>query len=364
MPPDAEPILLSGARAPGEARRAGGSGVRGRPGPVLPAALLAGAGRTPEGAAWLTRLPGLVDRAVDRWGLALGEPFRSGSASWCAPARDAAGRDLVLKVSFPHDEARDEAAVLRAWGGRGAVPLVDAHPDDWALLLGRARPGTPMRAVRTPVARRLAEAADVLRALHAAPAPAGLPALADVGPRLADVAAERAGRAVHAGVPLDRGLLRAAEATLRGAGAGAGGARAVVTLHGDLNPGNLLLAAGTEDTEDTADAAGAGGGRWVALDPKALSGDPGYDLWPLLEQVADPWRTGDPVRTLRQRLVLVADRAGLDAAGAARWAVARGTEAALWAWHHGGGRPAAAREVDRGLARARDWARVADRLAG
>ncbi|MCG7287095.1 aminoglycoside phosphotransferase family protein, partial [Cellulomonas sp. ACRRI] len=105
-------------------------------------------------------------------------------------------------------------------------------------------------------------------------------------------------------------------------------------------------------------------GAWVAIDPKALTGDPAYDVWPLLEQVADPWRGPDPVRTLRERLELVAEHAGLDAAGAARWAVARGAEAALWAWHHGAGRPAAARRAARDLARVRDWARVADRLAG
>ena len=342
MPPDADPILVSDAARPGEARRAGPRS------PALPAALVQGAGRTPEGAAWLGRLPSVVDRAVHRWGLVLGDPFPSGSASWCAPARDAAGRDLVLKVSFPHDEARDEVAVLRAWGGRGAVPLVDAHAGDWALLLGRVRPGTPLRAVRAPADRRLAAAADVLRALHAAPPPAGLPALADVARGLADVADERAVRAARAGVPLDPGLLRAASAVLRGAG----GPAAPVTLHGDYNPGNLLLA-GT-----------GGGARWVAIDPKALTGDPAYDVWPLLEQVADPWRTGDPVRVLRARLLLVADHAGLDAAGAARWAVARGTEVALWAWHHGGGRRPAAREVERALARVRDWARVGDLLGG
>jgi streptomycin 6-kinase len=363
VPADAEPILVSATRAPGEARRAGSP--RGEPGearragdargtPAPPPALLSGAGRAPEGAAWLARLPRLVDRAVRRWDLVLGDPFPSGSASWCAPARDAAGRDLVLKVSFPHDEARDEAAVLRAWGGRGAPELVDAHDGDWALLLARVRPGTPMRALRTPAVRRLTEAADVLRVLHAAPAPPGLPALADVARGLADLAAERAGRAARAGVPLDPGLLRAADATLRGAGDP--GAPAAVTLHGDANPGNLLL-----------DRGGAGA-VWIAIDPKALTGDPAYDVWPLLEQVGDPWRTGDPVRTLRDRLLLVAERAGLDAAGAARWAVARGAESALWAWHHGAGRPTAAgraaRRAARDLARVRDWARVADLLAG
>lgn len=355
MAPDADPILLSAAAAPGEARRAGGgAGVPGaarRPAVTVPvpAALHGGAGRTAEGAAWLDGLPALVDRARRRWDLALGDPFPSGSASWCAPARDAAGRDLVLKLSFPHDEARDEAAVLRAWGGRGAVRLVDADLGDWALLLDRVRPGTPLRADRTPAVRRLADAADVLRALHAAPAPPGLPALGDVARRLADMAAERADRARRAGLRLDPGLLRAADATLRGA-AVPGGAPAV-PLHGDYNPGNLLRSDGD-----------GGAAAWVAIDPKALTGDPAYDVWPLLEQVADPWRAPDPVGTLRDRLVLVAERAGLDAAGAARWAVARGAEAALWAWHHGAGRPRAAREVDRTLARVRDWARVADLL--
>ncbi|WP_203669592.1 aminoglycoside phosphotransferase family protein [Cellulomonas pakistanensis] len=318
----------------------------------VPAALLGGAGRTAEGAAWLDGLPALVDRASRRWELALGAPFPSGSASWCAPARDAAGRDLVLKVSFPHDEARDEVAVLRAWGGRGAVRLVDADVGDWALLLDRVRPGTPLRADRTPAVRRLAEAADVLRALHAAPAPPGLPALGDVARGLADVAADRAERARRAGVRLDPGLLRAADATLRGAGEP--GSAPAVPLHGDCNPGNVLRGGGDR----------GGPAAWVAIDPKALTGDPAYDVWPLLEQVADPWRTPDPVRTLRDRLELVAGRAGLDAAGAARWAVARGTEAALWAWHHGAGRPRAAREVDRALGRVRDWARVADLLGG
>lgn len=302
---------------------------------ALPAALRSGAGRTPEGAAWLGRVPDLVNRALRRWDLVAGEPFAAGSASWCAPVRGPGGADLVLKVSFPHDEARDEAAVLRAWHGRGAVRLVDAHAGDWALLLDRVRPGTPMRAARTPVATRLAAGADVLRALHAAPAPAGLPALADVAGRWAVLVRERADRAARAGLRLDPGLLRAALGVLEAPAAG----RAVV-LHGDLNPGNLLR----------------GPDGWVAIDPKALRGDPAYDPWPLLEQVGAPWRAPDPVRALRDRTRLVAGRAGVDDAAAAGWALARSVEAALWLWHHGARAPA----VDATLRRARDWAAVRD----
>lgn len=342
------PILGSGVAAPGEARRTrvppGSSGAGPAPVPDVPVpdAVRAGAGRTPEGAAWIAGLPVLVARARARWSLTTGDPFPSGSASWCAPARDAAGTDLVLKVSFPHAEARDEAAVLRAWRGRGAVRLVDVDPPDWALLLDRVRPGTPLRAARTPVVRRLGEAADVLRALHAGPDGDDLPDLPD----LADVAAgwatlleHRADAARAAGARPDPGQVRAAATVLR-----APTPDGAVVLHGDLNPGNLLR------TRQ----------GWCAVDPKPLRGDPAYDPWPLLEQVGEPWRTPDPVRALRDRLRLVADRAGLDAVATAGWALARGTEAALWGWAH----DADAARLHRGLRRAGDWARVRDALAG
>lgn len=325
----------------------------------LPAALRTGAARTPEGAAWVSLLPGLVARSLDRWTLTAGAPFPSGSASWCAPVRAASGAELVLKISFPHDEARHEAAVLRAWGGRGAVRLVDHDVDDWALLLDRVHPGTPLRAARTPVLRRLAEAADVLRALHAVPPPTVVPALGDVTAGLADLLRSRVDAS---GVRVDPALLRDATAVLdagtsvaapgsTGAHGDPGGpGRAAVLLHGDLNPGNLLRRA----------ASSAGPAAWCAIDPKVLRGDPAYDPWPLLEQVGDPWRAPDPVRTLRDRTRLVATRAGLDAGAVAAWAVARSVEAALWEWQHA----ATAAAVRRRLARAGDWARVRDAATG
>lgn len=75
--------------------------------------------------------------------LTLGPPFEpGGECSWVAPGGD----DLVLKVGWTHDEARDEAAALRAWDGRGAVRLVDdvVEGETTALLLERASPGTSL----------------------------------------------------------------------------------------------------------------------------------------------------------------------------------------------------------------------------
>lgn len=312
----------------------------GAPIPITPA-LHQGAGSTTDGREWIARLPALVAAAVDRWSLRVGEPFASGRSSWCAPARDVAGTDLVLKISFPHEEAATEAAVLRAWAGHGAAVLVDAHAEDWALLLHRVRPGTPLRAARTPVDRRLVEAAAVVRRLSAAPLPEGLPALHAVAAGWADLVEDRAERAGRAGVGIDRGLVRDTLRTER-----APAAERTVVLHGDLNPGNVLRGPAPEDP-------------WVAIDPKAMSGDAAYDLAPLLEQVADPWRTTvDPVAALRHRTALLAGHAGIDPAAAAGWGLARALDQGLWAWSHRAD-PRLLRAAER---RARTWAAVRDGL--
>jgi streptomycin 6-kinase len=92
-----------------------------------------------------------------------------------------------------------------------------------------------------------------------------------------------------------------------------------VVLHGDFNPGNVLR----------------DGGRWLAIDPKPMIGDPGYDPWPLLEQVDDPFAHPDPAGVLRSRLELMTDELGVGTDRIIGWAIARRVETALWAAGHG-----------------------------
>jgi streptomycin 6-kinase len=315
---------------------------------VVPAILRDGVGRTPGGAAWIARLPELVEQAVARWGLELGEPFRTGYASWCAPAGTVGGRDAVLKIVFPHDEARHEARALRAWDGRGAVRLLDDAPEDWALLLEHVRPGTPMIESDETAEERLAAGADVHRELCAAPADrdsrelrdlhAAVPSVVEVCRGWSDVLADRAARAAVEGeMDLDPGLLALAVTSLRDLPTSA---ERDVVVHGDLNPGNLLRAPD---------------GRWVVIDPKPMHGDPAYDLWPLLSQVDDPFRHARPTDVLGARLALVADRTGLDAQRIAAWSVARACEQALWTWAEIGDLALANRE----LQHAAVWAALA-----
>jgi streptomycin 6-kinase len=232
--------------------------------------------------------------------------------------------------------------VLRAWAGRGAVRVIDECAGDWALLLERVRPGTPLSAEAGPPRAQLLVATSVLRSLTSGVVSlVGLddvPTMAAVGRRWAELMSDRAARAVAAGeLDPDMGLVSAAVGLMRDL---PGSADRQVVVHGDFNPGNVLR---------TAD------GGWVAIDPKSMVGDLAYDLWPLLEQVGDPFRGACPVGQLAERTALVAGELGLDPARIAAWGLARTVESALWLWAESGDE-AGARD---GFARAAIWADVA-----
>src|SRR3954451_17385100 len=78
----------------------------------------------PAQAGWLTGRPDRVDELAERWNLDIGDPFEpGGNCSWVAPATDADGRDVVLKVAWHHTEVLHEAEGLAAGGGGAAVEV-------------------------------------------------------------------------------------------------------------------------------------------------------------------------------------------------------------------------------------------------
>ncbi len=297
---------------------------------------------------WLEALPALVARAAERWRLVLGPPFEDGMAAWTAPATTPSGAPVVLKISYPHLEARHEAAALRVWAGSGAVRILDSHEDDWALLLARCAPGTSLRDEGFEDLEHLRIGAELMQQMARVAVPVGgpFPTVVRVAAGLADLASERIDRFVgSAPISLDRGLLLHAVDLLRTLPLDA---TREGLAHGDLNPGNILR-------DDSGGAA-----RWVAIDPKAAVGDLAWDPWPLITQVGD-WATAvTPARELAERTRLVSDLTGLDAARIAAWSTARGVESALWAANRGWW--TGFRGADGDLARAQAWAAAASML--
>lgn len=273
-------------------------------------------GRSSDGRAWLAGLPALVADLRERWRLRLEPPYEGGTVAWVAPATRADGTPAVLKVSWPHREARGEATALEFWGGRGAVLLYEADPARQAMLIERCVPGTPLTCADLSAEGRLLAGSAVLRALWERPAPGGITEMLGVSvgsrkiERLADVTAEWAGvverRVAAHRPPFDRGLVALGVDLLRTLPVSAG--RSVV-VHGDVNPGNVLAAARAP---------------WLAIDAKPMLGDPAYDPCPLLLQV-DP----EP-KLLQSRYRLVADAVGEPVERLLAWSAARCVEWALW----------------------------------
>lgn len=134
----------------------------------VPAAFAASTvGREGEaGEAWLAALPGLVEDLCERWGLEVaGVPMHGYVAVVVPVVRD--GVRLALKVSWIDRSSEQEALILRAWDGRGAVRLVAAREDVGALLLEWLDPERSL--MDGPIDRAAAIAGGLLRRLAIAP---------------------------------------------------------------------------------------------------------------------------------------------------------------------------------------------------
>ncbi|GAA4940429.1 aminoglycoside phosphotransferase family protein [Streptomonospora halophila] len=262
------------------------------------------------GPAWLKSLPETLADVQAAWDLALDSPFDGGSCSWAGPARTGSAERSVLKVSFPHREARGEAEALRFWDGAGAVRLLRASEDGFALLLEECRPGATLRDSPGEPEDLLAAGLHVLAWLWRRPPEPGLDleSLETVATDWAGLVEERHPRLrpgadphlVRTAVDLLGSLPRTAERS--------------VVLHGDFNPGNILAAERAP---------------WLAIDPKPMVGDPGYDVWPLIMQIDPPMRLIDPLPALRRRFDTAAEILGEPADRLAAWSAARAVESAF-----------------------------------
>jgi streptomycin 6-kinase len=246
---------------------------------------------------WRDHLPALVRDVFEEWGLEPDGFVASGECSLVLGVL-AAGAPAVVKFGWPHQESRHEHLALRAWSGQGAVRLLRADPARSVLLLERA---SPVDLTSVPIERALEVTASLYSRLHRPAHPQldllsaqaarwsaelrALPSSAPVPHRLVEQAAHLA-----AGFATDR----AADGTL---------------IHTDLHYANVLAAQREP---------------WLAIDPKPLSGDPCYEVAPLLWNRWDDLGRGSGVRgELRRRLDIVTSAAGLDPDRARDWTIVR-----------------------------------------
>ena len=214
----------------------------------------------PERLGWLARLPQTIEEIASEWSVEFGEPYLpGGQCAWVAPARDAAGEDVVLKVGWRHREAEHEAEALRFWDGDGAVRCLatSAREDTTALLLERCTPGVQLKG-SLPEPEQDVVIADLMRRLWERRPVDGHPfgSLEAMCDQWADDVEQDLATDARG---LDAGLARAGTAVLRSLPASADRS---VLLCTDLHAGNVLAA----EREP-----------WLVIDPKPFVGDPAFD---------------------------------------------------------------------------------------
>ncbi|MFJ8543090.1 aminoglycoside phosphotransferase family protein [Streptomyces sp. NPDC093586] len=257
------------------------------------------------GRAFADALPGLAAGFLDRWGLRPDGPPMHGRCALVLPVVRHDGTPAALKLQVPDEETEGEPLALGRWDGEGAVRLLGHDPATGTLLLERLDPARTLHHVEDSREAVLA-LARLLARLTAVPAPPGLRRLADI----ARTVLERTPRALdRVPGPGARRLLADCAAAVREV-AGEPGDR---LLHWDLHYANVLAS-------DRA--------PWLAIDPKPLAGDPGFDLFPALVNRYDPAET-------RWRFDAMTDVLGLDRERARAWSLGRVLQNCLWRVENG-----------------------------
>lgn len=260
------------------------------------------------GRAWLRSLPNLIAEVCSRWSLTLGEPYEGSYVSLVLPAERDGDSSLVLKLQFPHRESEHEAAALRAWGGNGAIRLIDDAPDLGALLLERCVPGAYLADAGSDTA--LPVLANLVQRL-AVSMTEPFTALADEARRWAE---NLPTRWEEAGRPFELPLVDRAVELLDGLAADQG---EQVLIHQDLHAHNVLSAQREP---------------WLAIDPKPLHGEIEFALAPIVRS----YELGHSRQAVLYRLDHLSEAIGVDRTRARDWCFAQTVawsiegSAALW----------------------------------
>ncbi|MFC5217875.1 aminoglycoside phosphotransferase family protein [Streptomyces coerulescens] len=252
------------------------------------------------GRAYVASLAERGTRFLEHWGLRPDGPTMYGRCALVLPVLRADGTRAVLKLQDVDEETVGEPVALRAWHGDGAVRLLQCDDATGTLLLERLDPDRLLDDLPDSREATLV-VAGLLAHLTATPAPPGLRRLGDI----ADAMTARTPAALELLPDPDvRRLIADCAAAVREVAAESGDR----LLHWDLHFENVLAA-------DRA--------PWLAIDPKPLAGDPGFDLFPAL------WNRFDADEVV-WRFDAMTDVLGLDRARARAWTLARVLQNSLW----------------------------------
>ncbi len=292
----------------------------------------------PVWADWQARLPEVLAKCEERWGVEIGERIarRVTSSLFRVKVR---GREAVLKVALPGPHLRQQAQVLESARGEGYVYLYDRDDDLGALLLEslggtlEARGEALYQSLPPNVLLPLIHDSELVKPLVDT-----LKVAWKLPHELAEVPDETTYKAAQLRDLIDRladslgvreqhadAIARAriyAEQRL-----GAREESWMVVCHGDPHPGNLL--------EVPHPRPGAPTG-YVWVDPDGFLCEPEYDLGVVLRGFNRLILAAeDPVVTLRSWCAVLAEATGTDAEAIWQWAFIERVSSGLYLMDQG-----------------------------
>ncbi|GDY63959.1 hydroxyurea phosphotransferase [Streptomyces avermitilis] len=275
-----------------------------------------------NGAAGRAFIAGLPRRAADfleRWELRVDGPSMYGVCALVLPVLRADGTPAALKLQPLDEESAGEPLALRRWDGAGAVRLLEHDEATCTLLLERLDEARSL--AETPDTREaVLVVARLLARLTALPAPEGMRRLGDIAAAMLEQVPWAVRQLADPG---DRRLVEDCAAAVREVAAEPGDR----LLHWDLHFDNVLASHRAP---------------WLAIDPKPLAGDPGFDLLPAIRNRFEP-------AEIRWRFDAMTEILGLDRERARAWSLARVLQNTLWDLADGRPLEAAQREIGRQL---------------
>ena len=262
-----------------------------------------------EGQEQLDRLPAILTRCEQRWGLTMYPPFAHLSFNYVAPATRSDGTVVLVKVCTFSDEFLPQWEALRFFNGHGMVQLLGFDEADEVLILEYLQPGTLLSTVEDDQ-KATSIIANVMRQLRCPiMGEHTFPTVKKWGKGF-----ERLRNYYKGGSgPFPPRLLEEAERLF--AELSASSAESVL-LHGDLHHENILAAQRQP---------------WLAIDPKGLVGEAAYETGALLRnELTRVFEAAQPRGVMERRVDQLADELGFERARIRGWGLAQAVLSVWW----------------------------------
>lgn len=260
-----------------------------------------------EGEKWFENLPRIVAEIEANWSVEIKQPYRNLSYHYVAPCDCRDGGEAVVKIGFPGEEKniRRELETLKFTDGRGLVKLLNFDEERFAFLLEKLTPGENLKtlcgeddekAVRIGIE-------TMLKFWREPPAMHDFPTL--------DVWFNGLNQAEEIGfAPAEVAKARRYFAELNS------NAKPQMLLHGDFHHENIL----SSEREP-----------FLAIDPKGIVGDIGYDTTVFLINHAN-WLKDNRNLTekLNRAICLFSEAFNIKPGDLRKWVYAQSVLSAWW----------------------------------